>query len=111
MQHQESDIVSYNADFTEQEYHNLVEYTNDGGIAFAKKGDCGWGYYGKVKDVKEFLERLAPITSFLIKGRKFTGFCYTQLADVMQEVNGLLNEDRTPKIEYDCEQTPALLIR
>jgi beta-galactosidase/beta-glucuronidase len=28
----------------------------------------------------------------------FSGFCYTQFADTFQEANGLLREDRTPKI-------------
>ena len=26
------------------------------------------------------------------------GYCYTQITDVQQEVNGLLNEDRSAKI-------------
>lgn len=72
----------------------LTEY---GGIAFEKE-EKGWGYYGKVKNEEEFLERLQPITEFLIRSGKFSGFCYTQLTDVMQEVNGLLCEDRTPKV-------------
>ncbi|EPR34584.1 putative hydrolase, partial [Enterobacter ludwigii] len=38
---------------------------------------------------------------FLIKSRKFSGFCYTQLTDVMQETNGLLREDRTPKLPLE----------
>lgn len=73
----------------------LTEY---GGIAFAKENDAGWGYYDKVKDNDEFLARLEPITTYLIKSGKFSGFCYTQLTDVMQEVNGLLSEARQPKI-------------
>ena len=28
-----------------------------------------------------------------------SGYCYTQLTDVEQETNGLLNPDRTPKVE------------
>jgi hypothetical protein len=28
----------------------------------------------------------------------FSGFCYTQFADTFQETNGLLTEDRQPKI-------------
>ncbi len=76
----------------------LTEY---GGIAFEKEEESGWGYYGKVKDETEFLERLQPITEFLICSGKFSGFCYTQLTDVMQEVNGLLYEDRTPKVSVE----------
>jgi hypothetical protein len=28
----------------------------------------------------------------------FSGFCYTQFADTFQEANGLLYDDRTPKV-------------
>jgi beta-galactosidase/beta-glucuronidase len=31
----------------------------------------------------------------------FSGFCYTQFADTFQEANGLLREDRTPKIPLE----------
>ncbi len=78
-----------------------IMMTEYGGIAFKKEGEEGWGYYGKVANEKEFLERLAPITYFLIKDKRFNGFCYTQLTDVMQEVNGLLTEDRKPKISIE----------
>ena len=29
------------------------------------------------------------------------GYCYTQLTDTMQEVNGLLTEDRKPKLPVE----------
>lgn len=73
----------------------LTEY---GGIAFADAQKDGWGYYGAVKNEAEFLARLAPITQFLVRSGKFAGFCYTQLTDVMQEVNGLLTEERAWKL-------------
>ncbi len=47
------------------------------------------------------LKRLEPITDLLIKSKKYSGFCYTQLTDVMQETNGLLREDRTPKLPLE----------
>jgi hypothetical protein len=31
----------------------------------------------------------------------FVGYCYTQLTDVFQEVNGLLDMDRNPKANID----------
>ena len=76
----------------------LTEY---GGIAFEKEEEEGWGYYRKVRNEEEFIQRLQPITEFLIRSGKFSGFCYTQLTDVMQEVNGLLYEDRTPKVSVE----------
>ena len=76
----------------------LTEY---GGIAFEKEEEEGWGYYRKVRNEEEFIQRLQPITEFLIRSGKFSGFCYTQLTDVMQEVNGLLHEERTPKVSVE----------
>ena len=29
------------------------------------------------------------------------GYCYTQLTDVMQEINGLLTPDRQPKMDVE----------
>ena len=29
------------------------------------------------------------------------GYCYTQLTDVMQEINGLLTPDRKPKMDVE----------
>ncbi|WP_349672262.1 glycoside hydrolase family 2 TIM barrel-domain containing protein [Lacrimispora sp.] len=77
-----------------------VLMTEYGGIAFSSEKE-GWGYYNKAGSQEEFLKRLEPVTDFLIKSRKFSGFCYTQLTDVMQETNGLLREDRTPKLPME----------
>ncbi|MBE5982880.1 MAG: glycoside hydrolase family 2 [Paenibacillaceae bacterium] len=77
-----------------------VLMTEYGGIAFTSETE-GWGYYNKAGSQEEFLKRLEPVTDFLIKSRKFSGFCYTQLTDVMQETNGLLREDRTPKLPME----------
>lgn len=76
----------------------LTEY---GGIAFDNGDDNGWGYLGKVKDEEEFLNRLGPVTEEIIKSRQFAGYCYTQLTDVQQEVNGLLTADRKPKVPVE----------
>lgn len=84
-----------------QEYRNQpVMMTEYGGVAFADGAD-GWGYYNNVKSEEEFIGRIEPITDFLIKSDKFAGFCYTQLTDVMQEKNGLLYADRTPKVSLE----------
>lgn len=75
----------------------LSEY---GGIAFDRDND-GWGYMDKVKDEEGFLKRLASVTLEVIRSGRFSGFCYTQLTDVQQEVNGLLTIHRTPKVAVD----------
>ncbi|WP_062106447.1 glycoside hydrolase family 2 protein [Bacillus niameyensis] len=68
-----------------------------GGIAF--NSEKGWGYGNQVKDEEAFLKRFESITQAIKDIDYICGFCYTQITDVQQEVNGLLTEDRQPKIE------------
>ena len=77
----------------------LTEY---GGIAMAKdsEGD-NWGYNGAAKDEEAFLKRFEAITQAFKHMPGFVGYCYTQLTDVFQEVNGLLDMDRNPKANLD----------
>ena len=75
----------------------LTEY---GGIAMARDaGDGNWGYNGAVKDEAAFLQRFEAITQAFKHMPGFVGYCYTQLTDVFQEVNGLLDMDRNPKAD------------
>ena len=54
---------------------------------------------GLVNSSKEFLEYLDDLFQNFIERRDWIqGFCYTQLYDLFQEINGLLTFDRTPKI-------------
>ena len=68
-----------------------------GGIAFSGE-DGGWGYT-TVADPEEFLERYDSLLTALLQSPTVQGFCYTQLTDVEQEVNGLLTYDRNPKAD------------
>ena len=76
-----------------------VLLTEFGGRAFSKDaaGDA-WGYSGGAADEEQFLSQLASIIRG-VRSCAFQGFCYTQLTDVQQEVNGLLTEERTPKAD------------
>ena len=56
----------------------------------------GWGY-STVADAEEFLESYEALIEALLQSEPVQGFCYTQLTDVEQEVNGLLTYDRKPK--------------
>ncbi|MBE5768422.1 MAG: glycoside hydrolase family 2 [Clostridiales bacterium] len=72
--------------------------TEFGGIAMQKDaGDGNWGYNAAAKDVESFLKRYEAITQAFKRMPGFSGYCYTQLTDVFQEVNGLLDMDRNPK--------------
>lgn len=70
----------------------ITEY---GGVAIA--GETGWGYNDKAKDKKECLARIADLTVAIYSMDAVCGFCYTQLTDTQQEVNGLLDAMHDPK--------------
>lgn len=76
-----------------------VLITEFGGIAF--EGKDGWGYNGAVKDEASFLKRFDSITSAIKNMPYIQGYCYTQLTDVMQEVNGLMTADRKVKVDIE----------
>ena len=68
-----------------------------GGIRWASSENSGWGYGVAPEGEKEFLDRLKGLTDALLDSEEITAFCYTQLTDVEQEVNGLYTYDRVPK--------------
>jgi hypothetical protein len=61
--------------------------------------DKAWGYGGRPRSEDEFRERYKSLTEALLFNPKVAGFCYTQLYDIEQEVNGLYTFDRRPKFE------------
>lgn len=73
--------------------------TEMGGVKL--KGADGWGYSSDVKDESEMLTYLENIIAEVRNYKNIQGFCYTQLTDVMQETNGLLDVDRNPKVPLD----------
>lgn len=79
-----------------------VIMTEYGGIALKTTKESEWGYNEAARTPEEFLDRLRDLTQAIRDMGVFQGFCYTQLTDVMQEVNGLLTAGREPKAE--CEK-------
>jgi len=73
----------------------LTEY---GGIAYKVDGSAGWGYT-IVENEDQLLEDYARIMEAIFASKSLHGFCYTQLTDVEQEINGLLSYDRKPKCD------------
>lgn len=69
-----------------------------GGIAF-NNDDSGWGYGNKVNTEAAFIERFQSITKAVKDLDYCCGFCYTQVTDVQQEINGLMDIDRNYKID------------
>jgi len=74
--------------------------TEFGGIAFraeSTKTDNEWGYAGIEPTKEAMLQRLDGLVTALRGNSAIAGFCYTQLTDVEQEINGLMTYDRKPK--------------
>jgi hypothetical protein len=69
-----------------------------GGIAF-NNDNSGWGYGNKVATKEDFIRRFDAITTAIKQINNIAGFCYTQVTDVQQEINGLMDIDRNFKIE------------
>ncbi len=80
-----------------------------GGVAYIAPGSNvprdRWGYAGVEKSAAAALERLRGIFSS-IAHLNFAGYCYTQLTDVEQEINGLLTYDR--KLKFDVKAIKAM---
>jgi beta-galactosidase/beta-glucuronidase len=70
------------------------------------KRDRLYDFYESIRSDEELLVRYRDLMEGLASLSFLAGFCYTQLTDVEQEVNGLLTYDRTPKI--DPEQIAAI---
>ena len=69
-----------------------------GGIRLRNENE-GWGYGDTPEDDAAFLERYCGLTEALLENEAFLGFCYTQLYDVEQEINGLMTYDRKYKFD------------
>lgn len=65
-----------------------------GGVSLTT--DSGWGYNGAENNEEAFMERLERLFEN-VASCDFCGWCYTQLTDVEQETNGLLNAAHYPK--------------
>jgi beta-galactosidase/beta-glucuronidase len=92
-------------------YNGAPLYLSEfGGIAYIPPGAQvpaeSWGYSGVEKTQQAAFARLAQLFGGVAKLPNLVGFCYTQLTDVEQEVNGLLTYDR--KAKFDVRQVKAL---
>lgn len=74
-----------------------VLMTEFGGISFQSGDQSGWGYSGAI-DAADFEVRVRAVIKAMHDSPLIQGYCYTQLTDVEQEINGLLTFDRESKI-------------
>ncbi|MFJ7289097.1 glycoside hydrolase family 2 protein [Curtobacterium sp. NPDC098951] len=60
----------------------------------------GWGYT-TAADGDDWIARITALYDAIRASSFLAGSCYTQLTDTMQETNGLLHADRTPKMPIE----------
>ncbi|MDP9363570.1 MAG: glycoside hydrolase family 2 [Chloroflexota bacterium] len=76
-----------------------VMLTEFGGISYAPAPGERWHGYGTVRSTEAFLALYRELLEAVLDAPSVAGFCYTQLTDTEQETNGLLTEDRRPKLD------------
>ncbi|GAB3030825.1 glycoside hydrolase family 2 TIM barrel-domain containing protein [Parafrigoribacterium mesophilum] len=102
---------------TEPDRGQPIMLTEFGGIRFTPEPESGapgtarssprtWGY-SSASSAEDYLERLSGLVAAVQSSSFLAGFCYTQLTDTLQEANGLLTEDRSPKLPI--EQLRAII--
>lgn len=74
--------------------------TEFGGISYKKGNWEGWGYSSATSE-EDFAKRLNDVISPLLKSPLVQGYCYTQITDVEQEINGLCTYKRQAKIPVE----------
>jgi hypothetical protein len=60
--------------------------------------DVLYRFYGTTRTHEELLLKYRDLMTGLSELNFLAGFCYTQLTDIEQEINGLLTYDRVPKV-------------
>jgi beta-galactosidase/beta-glucuronidase len=98
----------YNTFPYRQRYEGQPYFVSEyGGIWWnpGQTDEKGWGYGNRPKSKEEFLERYRALTETLLSNPMICAFCYTQLYDVEQEVNGLYTYDRKPKFDPEVIKT------
>ena len=77
-----------------------VMITEYGGIAL-EDNENGWGYGEKVQGEEEFIKRFKSLVMAIKELPYVSGYCYTQLTDVQQETNGLMDIERNYKVSKE----------
>jgi beta-galactosidase/beta-glucuronidase len=64
----------------------------------AEKRDLLYQFYDSFESPEQLLEKYRDLMRGIASLKFVAGFCYTQLTDIEQEINGLLTYDRRPKV-------------
>lgn len=63
-----------------------------------EKRDMLYQFYASFESPDELVEKYRDLMKGIAELKFLAGFCYTQLTDIEQEINGLLTYDRKPKV-------------
>lgn len=72
-----------------------------GGLALEDDNSQSWGYHEKLAGPEKFVEKVKELFEAAEAIPYLAGYCYTQLTDVEQETNGLLDAYRNPKTDLE----------
>jgi len=70
-----------------------------GGLILNTSEGATWQGYRVVADADSLLKGYRELVEVLLDSTTLAGFCYTQLTDTLQEKNGLLTDQRRPKVD------------
>ena len=70
-----------------------------GGLSYTPSSGERWFGYRTVADGPELVAAYERLVTALVSSDQVAGYCYTQLTDTEQEVNGLLTESREHKVD------------
>ncbi len=92
-------VPEEDCDYVDGQPYFVSEY---GGIWWdpsALGGEAGWGYGDRPTSEREYVDRYRALTEVLLRNPHICAFCYTQLYDIEQEVNGIYTYDRRAKFD------------
>ena len=70
-----------------------------GGVGLRPREGEEWFGYGTVDNAEQLFDKYRELVEAVLSSPVVAGFCYTQLTDTLQEINGLLTADREPKVD------------
>jgi len=78
-----------------------IMLTEFGGVSYRPEKGQSWFGYATVANDGEYLDLLRQLFDAVHDSPELAGYCYTQLTDTLHERNGLLDENRQPKLPVD----------
>jgi hypothetical protein len=86
------------------EYNNVpIIISEYGGVAYDTNQDnekeATWGYGERLTGKDSVLNKIKELTEVVMDIEDVCGLCYTQLSDVEQEINGLLDHNHEYKFD------------